>query len=167
MNDETPPPDKKELFVAMDYQTVAERNIPLPCDYELEGDKNVLRVRFDKIERVYPQDSQLYVVVHGTAKLTGNETRLEKATCEVLLTYSVSIVARDGRLLVGNRRLERFESYSKDLDIDSIMETKKMGCWRDFQKSLKPWECSFVAPFEADESVRLVSDGLFVFEKLK
>ena len=156
---------KKEFFVGVDYRAIAEHNIPLPCDYELEGGKNVLKVRFDKIERVYPQDNQLHVVVHGTARLIGNKTRLEKATCEVLLKYSMSIVAREGRLLVGNRRLERFEAYSKDLDVDSIMETKKMGCWRDFQKTLRPLECAFVPPFETDESVRLVSDGLFVFEK--
>lgn len=158
-------PDKEELFIGLDYQDVALQNIPLPYMYEMKGAKNTLKVKLDKVESVYPHNNRVFVVVHGGANLTGDASGTEKASCEVLLKYSASIVARDGKLLVCDRLLEKFDAYSNDLNIESIMETKKMECWRNFQMALKHWECSFAILFEAKETVQLESNGLFVFEK--
>lgn len=157
--------DKEESFIALDYQDVALQNIHLPYMYEMKGVKNTLTVNLDKVESVYPQNNRLFVVVHGGVNLTGDVSGQEKASCEVLLKYSASIVAHEGKLLVRDRLLEKFDAYSNDLNIDSIMETKKMECWRDFQMAIKHWECPFAVPFETKESVQLESNGLFVFEK--
>ena len=158
-------PDKEELFIGLDYQDVALQNIPLPYMYEMKGAKNTLKVKLDKVESVYPQDNRVFVVIHGRVNLTGDVSGHEKARCEVLLKYSVSIVAREGKLHVRDRLLEEFDAYSNDLNIDSIMEMKKMECWRNFQMALKHWECSFAVPFETKEMVQLESNGLFVFER--
>ncbi|MBS7286210.1 MAG: hypothetical protein KIH06_02990 [Kiritimatiellae bacterium] len=158
-------PDKEELFIELDYQDVALQNIHLPYMYEMKGAKNTLSVNLDKVESVYPQNNRVFVVVHGGANLTGDVSGHEKASCEVLLKYSVSIVACEGKLLVRDRFLEKFDAYSNDLNIDSIMETKKMECWRNFQTALKHWECPFAVPFETKESVQLELNGLFIFEK--
>ena len=157
--------EKGELFVALDYHDVARRNIHLPYVYEMKGERNTLKVNLDNVESAYPQNSRVFVVVHGTARLTGDESGREKACCEVLLKYSAMIVAREGKLLVRDRLLEKFDAYSNDLNVDSIMEMKKMECWRNFQMALKHWECSFAVPFETKEMVQLESNGLFVFEK--
>lgn len=157
--------DKMELFIGLDYQDVALQNIHLPYVYEMKGAKNTLKVKLDKVESVYPQNNRVFVVVHGGANLVGDVSGDEKARCEVLLKYSISIVAREGKLLVRDRLLEKFDAYSNDLNIDSIMETKKMECWRNFKMALKHWECSFAVPFETKEMVQLESNGLFVFEK--
>lgn len=164
-NNTNPDGNKKEIFVELDYQDVALQNIHLPYMYEMKGVKNTLMVNLDKIESVYPQNNRLFVVVHGGANLTGDVSGHEKARCEVLLKYSVSIVAHEGKLIVRDRLLEKFDAYSNDLNIDSIMETKKMECWRNFQMALKHWECPFAFPFETKETVQLESNGLFVFEK--
>lgn len=157
--------DKEEFFIALDYQDVALQNIHLPYMYEMKGVKNTLTVNLDKVESVYPQNNRLFVVVHGGVNLTGDVSGQEKASCEVLLKYSASIVAHEGKLLVRDRLLEKFDAYSNDLNIDSIMETKKMECWRNFQMAIKHWEWPFAVPFETKESVQLESNGLFIFEK--
>lgn len=157
--------DKEEFFIALDYQDVALQNIHLPYMYEMKGVKNTLTVNLDKVESVYPQNNRLFVVVHGGVNLTGDVSGQEKASCEVLLKYSASIVALEGKLLVRDRLLEKFDAYSNDLNIDSIMETKKMECWRNFQMAIKHWEWPFAVSFETKESVQLESNGLFIFEK--
>ena len=157
--------NKEESFIALDYQDLALQNIYLPYVYEMRGAKNTLKVELDKVEGVYPQNNRVFVVVHGRANLTGDVSGHEKVSCEVLLEYSVSIVTREGKLLVRDRLLEKFDAYSNDLNIDSIMETKKMECWRSFQTAIKYWECQFAVPFETKEAVQLESNGLFVFER--
>jgi len=131
----------------------------------MKGDKNTLKVDLDKVESAYPKNNRMYVVVHGEAKLIGVETHQEKTECEVLLKYSASIVAREGKLLIEDHLLEKFDAYSNDLNIGAVMETKQMECWRDFEKTLRQWQCPFVAPFNTKETVQLESNGLFVFEK--
>lgn len=157
--------DSSEVFVKMDYQGMVAQNIFLPYDCDMKGDKNTLKIHLDKVESVYVQDNRLVVVVYGFARLVGDETLCEKASCEVLLTYSSQIAFTAGKLVIADRLLEKFEAYSSDPNVGAIMETHTMEFWRSFLGAMKPWELPVAVPFQPKESVQLELDGLFVHEE--
>ena len=157
--------ERGEMFVRMDYRDVVTQNILLPYDCDMKGDKNTLKIHLDKVESVYVQDNRLVVVVHGFARLIGDETLCEKTGCEVLLKYSSQIALTARKLVIADRLLGKFEAYSSDSNVGAIMETHTMEFWRSFQMAMKPWELSVDVPFRPKESVQLELDGLFVHEE--
>lgn len=159
--------ERAEMFVQLDHGKMVGEILQLPFSYTMKGEHNRLSISLSRVEKVYPYQGRINVVLEGRARLERDTQGRESSESSAALRFSIRpIVVDGGKVVVREPVLDELSVYSEDADVVAILDREKMPCWRKFATGIKEWSLPLGGlSFEAQETVQLEQDGLFVLEK--
>lgn len=155
-----------ELFISVDYRQMINEAITLPFVYEMQGEHSIVKIVLDRLDRVYPDDGRIAVVLEGSAGLYGIGGQDLRETFPAAIRFLWKPCCIDSVLSLAEEPvLARLSVYSSDLDVEAIVERCGGACWKAFCSTISGWEMPLQSmPFTPARHLQLEEDGVFVFE---
>lgn len=159
--------DVREFSIEINYSKVMAEQLKLPFEYVLNGEENVIGIRFERVDKAFPCKGRVEVVLSGTASMRGKDADSMPAPVAADMRFSCDLVVDVGQ----NLRMEGFQFdgmaiQSENGSANVIIERCGLDLWKAFAKSFRGWRMPLGdLPFCAGPRVRLEEGCVFVFPK--